>query len=215
MFIEKKMIEKIEEYIQLAKEKEENVICYLDKDNNNEEIKRLLFLIGKKEMKIIIGKKMKLHIEGLDCKQDIIFLINDKEKLDYITERIEDWKEDFIPLMLEEQLIEIMGRNIVMLIERKNTYIEWRTNMKIKKQKIEYVTEDESSAIIDFLMIEDKKLPLILEFNIFKFQKDEQCGTIALQYVQRYQIASALEIDQVKKAVVKNHQKPIYHMYPN
>ena len=55
------------------------------------------------------------------------------------------------------------------------------------------VFEDENRAILDFILINDKKLPIILEFNVFKFEKHNACGTVAVQYAKRYVINNALE----------------------
>jgi hypothetical protein len=71
------------------------------------------------------------------------------------------------------------------------------------------IDEDDNSAILDFIVIENKKLPIVLEFNIFKYQKSADCGTIALQYAKRYRVNSALEVEKVKKLVEQNRAKDL------
>lgn len=151
MFIEKKMLGRIDEYMSMAAKKEEDVVCYLDKENNNEDIKQLLFSIGNKNMKAVIGKKIKLQVEGIPKKQDVIFMINSKEKLDFVTNLIDEWAEDYIPLLTEKKIKEIINKKIVVLIEKKHVFIEWQTQMKIKKDMITYIKEQERvDEIMDF-----------------------------------------------------------------
>lgn len=71
------------------------------------------------------------------------------------------------------------------------------------------VDEENNSAIIDFVLIDNKKLPIILEFNVFKYVKSLQCGTIAFQYAKRYRINNALEVEKIKKSFMKNRAKYI------
>ena len=69
--------------------------------------------------------------------------------------------------------------------------------------------EDENTAIIDFTLLATKKLPIIVEYNIFKFAKYDKCGSVGFQYAKRYRINSALEINKVKKDIEKNRKKII------
>lgn len=71
------------------------------------------------------------------------------------------------------------------------------------------IDEDNNSAIIDFLIIDAAKLPIVLEFNIFRCEKSPICGTVCLQYAKRYTIMNSLEIDKVKKGFMKNRDKYI------
>lgn len=67
--------------------------------------------------------------------------------------------------------------------------------------------EEENSAILDFVIINDKKLPIVLEFNVFKYVKSPICGTLALQYAKRYLLSNGLEAEMVKKEFAKTRQK--------
>lgn len=69
------------------------------------------------------------------------------------------------------------------------------------------VDEKKNEAMIDFIIISGKRLPIILEFNIFKYEKDENCGTKAIQYVKRYCVTSALQVDIVKREFNKLREK--------
>ena len=71
------------------------------------------------------------------------------------------------------------------------------------------INEDENTAMIDFTMAATKKLPIILEYNVFKFVKDEKCGSIGLQYAKRYRINNALEVSKIKKDIEKHRKKII------
>ena len=42
-----------------------------------------------------------------------------------------------------------------------------------------------NTAMIDFIMLTEHKLPIVVEFNIFKYEKSKKCGSIAVQYVKR------------------------------
>lgn len=69
------------------------------------------------------------------------------------------------------------------------------------------VYDEENTAILYFIVISDKRLPIILEFNVFKYQKSPICGTVALQYAKRYLLNNGLEVDDVKKDFAKSAVK--------
>ncbi len=73
------------------------------------------------------------------------------------------------------------------------------------------LVEDEknNSAIIDFILIDGDKLPIILEFNVFKYAKSPECGTIALQYAKRYVVSNGLEVDGIKKEFAKTRNSAL------
>lgn len=71
------------------------------------------------------------------------------------------------------------------------------------------VDEENNSAILDFLIIDSRKLPIVVEFNIFRYVKSPICGSVGLQYAKRYTIMSPLEIERVKKDILKNRTKYI------
>ncbi|MCQ2754838.1 MAG: hypothetical protein MJ231_07305, partial [bacterium] len=69
--------------------------------------------------------------------------------------------------------------------------------------------EDNNSAIVSFVMSDTKRVPIILEFNIFKYELDEICGTIAIQYTKRYIANDNIQADYAKKDFQKNRNKQI------
>jgi len=69
--------------------------------------------------------------------------------------------------------------------------------------------EDDNTASIDFVVIDGSRRPIIMEFNIFKYQKDKICGTIALQYAKRYTINNSLDVENVKKKFEKERARSL------
>lgn len=67
--------------------------------------------------------------------------------------------------------------------------------------------EENNQSLIDFILIDSSRLPIILEFNIFKYEKSPICGSVALQYAKRYLIYNLLEVDKVKKSFEKDRDK--------
>ena len=67
--------------------------------------------------------------------------------------------------------------------------------------------EENNSAMVDFILMDTSRLPVILEFNIFKYEKSPICGSIALQYAKRYLIYNTLEVDKIKKMFEKDRTK--------
>lgn len=66
--------------------------------------------------------------------------------------------------------------------------------------------EKKNTAIIDFVMISEHRIPVVLEFNIFKFQKSNECGSVALQYARRYTAVTAFEVEAVKEQFEKDRK---------
>lgn len=67
--------------------------------------------------------------------------------------------------------------------------------------------DKKNTAMIDFIMISDNHSPVIMEFNVFKYSKAENCGSIALQYAKRYVVKNEFEAEAVKKEFAKNRKK--------
>jgi len=63
--------------------------------------------------------------------------------------------------------------------------------------------EKNNEAMMYFVVVDRHKLPIIVEFNIFKYVKSPVCGTVGLQYARRYRLNSPLEIDKAKKEILK------------
>ena len=69
------------------------------------------------------------------------------------------------------------------------------------------IDEKNNSGIMDFILIYNKKLPIILEFNIFKYKKSKDCGTVAVQYAKRYAVTNSMQADEVKREFEKYRKK--------
>lgn len=69
--------------------------------------------------------------------------------------------------------------------------------------------EKNNTGIIDFVLIDGKKLPIILEFNVFKYEKSPECGTIGIQYAKRYSVSNSFDIEAVKKEFAKQRKKTL------
>lgn len=143
MFIKKNMLSKMDEFVEMAQKNNEDIICYLDEDNNDDDIKKILFQTGKKGFRYIIAKAMETHIEGFENKEKVIFMVNEKENLEYVTEKITEWKEDFIPFIAKEEIEKMIERKIVLMVEGKNEYTEIRTGLTVAKNNIDYLKEQE------------------------------------------------------------------------
>ena len=69
--------------------------------------------------------------------------------------------------------------------------------------------EDNNAALVYFAVMEKRNLPIIIEFDVFKFVKSPVCGTLGLQYAKRYLLNSPLEINKVHKEITKSGLKYI------
>ena len=67
--------------------------------------------------------------------------------------------------------------------------------------------DKKNTAMIDFIMIADQHMPIVMEFNIFKYEKSKKCGSIAVQYARRYSATTTLQIEQIKSDFEKNRKK--------
>lgn len=71
------------------------------------------------------------------------------------------------------------------------------------------VDEGKNTALLYFIVTDKRKLPIIVEFNVFKYVKSPVCGTVGLQFAKRYRLNSPLEIEKTKKEIVKSGLKYI------
>ena len=63
--------------------------------------------------------------------------------------------------------------------------------------------EENNTGMLDFILIDGHQLPIVLEFNIFKYEKSKNCGTIAFQYAKKFQVYDNPEVAEVKKKFSK------------
>ena len=69
--------------------------------------------------------------------------------------------------------------------------------------------DKKNTAMIDFIMISDHTMPVVIEFNVFKYEKSKKCGSIAIQYARRYTATTTLQIESIKKDIEKNRKNLI------
>ena len=71
------------------------------------------------------------------------------------------------------------------------------------------VDDKNNTALLYFVITSEQKLPIVMEFNIFKYQKSPVCGAIGLQYAKRYLLNNPLEVRKAKKELIKSGVKYI------
>lgn len=71
------------------------------------------------------------------------------------------------------------------------------------------VDDKNNTALLYFVITSEQKLPIVMEFNIFKYQKSPVCGTIGFQYAKRYLLNNPFEVRKAKKELVKSGVKYI------
>ena len=69
--------------------------------------------------------------------------------------------------------------------------------------------DKKNTAMIDFIMISEKQMPIVLEFNVFKYQKSKKCGTVGIQYAKRYAATTTMQIEEIKKEFEQDRKKVI------
>ena len=72
--------------------------------------------------------------------------------------------------------------------------------------------ENQNQALLDFILIDTnakKNIPIIIEFNVFKFNKSPVCGTIAVQYAKRFTFTDTSQIEKEKKKFEKFRAKTL------
>ena len=69
--------------------------------------------------------------------------------------------------------------------------------------------DKKNTAMIDFILIADKQMPIVLEFNIFKYEKSDKCGSVAIQYAKRYSATTTMQIEAIKKDFELNRKRLI------
>ena len=67
--------------------------------------------------------------------------------------------------------------------------------------------DKKNTATIDFILIAEQNMPVVMEFNVFKYEKSKKSGSIAVQYVKRYSATTTLQIEQIKSDFEKNRKK--------
>lgn len=74
------------------------------------------------------------------------------------------------------------------------------------------VDEDKNEALLYFVVMDKHKLPIVMEFDVFKYAKSPICGTVGAQFAKRYLINNPLEVEKIKKEIPKRCPKYIKKM---
>ena len=82
-------------------------------------------------------------------------------------------------------------------IDRIKDFKDYLSSMRVPSSLT--FDDKKNSAMIDFVLITNNKIPAILEFNIFKYEKSNKTGSLAIQYTKRYSATNTLEVEQIKK----------------
>lgn len=69
--------------------------------------------------------------------------------------------------------------------------------------------DENNSAVLDFVVINKEKLPIIVEYNVFKYEKSHDCGTSAFQYAKRIRVNSPLELKDVLDTINSERKRVV------
>ena len=74
-----------------------------------------------------------------------------------------------------------------------------------------WIDDNKNTGMLDFILIDSdgKKLPITLEFNIFRYAKSPDCGSISIQYAKKYSVADVEQVNTVKKKFEKFRPKAL------
>lgn len=73
------------------------------------------------------------------------------------------------------------------------------------------VDNNKNISVLDFILIDDSKksFPITLEFNIFKYVKSSDCGTLSMQYAKKFLVYNQKDADKIKKNFAKYRPKAL------
>ena len=66
---------------------------------------------------------------------------------------------------------------------------------------------DDDTAVLSFFAINSKRVPVLLEYNVFRFIEYDKGGTLGIQYAKRFRLNNALEAEKIKREYKKNWKK--------
>ena len=91
----------------------------------------------------------------------------------------------------------------IMQVKELKKYLD--TNNCKNNMEIDYLN---NKALIEFVMESKKRIPVIIEYNVFKYKMTEN-GVLAVQYAKRYVAKTAFEQENANKDIEKNQKKII------
>ena len=66
---------------------------------------------------------------------------------------------------------------------------------------------DDDSAVLSFFAINSKRIPILLEYNVFRFTEYSEGGTLGIQYARRFRLNNVLEAEKIKREYKKSWKK--------
>ena len=92
-------------------------------------------------------------------------------------------------------------------IDRIKDFKDYLSSMRVPSSLT--FNDKNNTAMIDFIMISDHSMPVVVEFNIFKYEKSKKCGSVAIQYAKRYTATTTMQIEAIKRDIEHNRKKLI------
>jgi len=162
----------------------------------------LLILVLNISFALAKEKDYSLNFDGK--RFDLLYSVKDKEFGGYLNEY---YKHGETYNIWSEMIAIHHFPNAYSPIDRIRDFKDYLSGMKVPSS----LTFDDkhNTALIDFILITNNKMPIVLEFNIFKYEKSKKCGSIAVQYAKRYSATTTMQIEDIKKDFEKNRKKLI------
>ena len=66
---------------------------------------------------------------------------------------------------------------------------------------------DDDTAVLSFFAMNSKRIPILLEYNVFRFTEYSGGGTLGIQYAKRFRLNNALEAEKIKREYKKSWKK--------
>ena len=155
-----------------------------------------LFTIG---ISVCYSKDYSLNFDG--TKYYLLYSVKNKDFGGYLNEY---YKKGETYNIWSDMVAVHHFPNAYSPIDRIKDFKDYLSSMNIPSSLT--FNDKDNTAMIDFIMIKSNKLPIVLEFNIFKYEKSEKCGSIAVQYVKRYSATTTMQIEGIKKEFENNRK---------
>ena len=162
----------------------------------------IIYIVLQLSVQIVFAKNDKdysLHFDG--NKYHLLYSVKNPDFGGYLNEY---YKQGETYNIWSEMLAVHHFPNAYSPIDRIRDFKEYLSDMQIPSSLT--FDDKKNTAMIDFIMITNNHMPVVLEFNIFKYEKSKKCGSIAVQYVKRYAATTTMQIEEIKKDFEKNRK---------
>ena len=160
----------------------------------------ILFLILILNVSTAYAEKVySIHFNG--SKFDLLYSIKNKDFGGYLNEYYK--KGDTYNIWSEMVAVHHFP-NAYSPIDRIKDFKDYIGSMHIPSSLT--FDDKKNTAMIDFIMINDHSVPVVIEFNIFKYEKSKKCGSVAIQYARRYTATTTMQIEYIKRDIEKNRK---------